>query len=100
MSGVATVMSGHPFSLNYDYEGDYDGSGEFFGRPDVVGPIQYNYSNPAEFLDLTSFAVPCTLVGGNADSNRMLGNTPFRRRGPQYLFSDLTTGTWISRSAK
>src|SRR5580700_4362463 len=31
LSGVATVMSGHPFSLNYDFEGDYDGSGEFFG---------------------------------------------------------------------
>ena len=60
-SGILTLMSGHPFSLNYAYEGDYDGSGEGFGRPDVVAPIQYNYSNPAEFLNLASFTVPCTL---------------------------------------
>jgi len=67
LSGVVTVMSGHPFSLNYFFEGDYDGSGEGFGRPDVVAPIQYNYSNPAEFLNLSSFAIPCTLNGLGTD---------------------------------
>ena len=61
MSGILTVMSGHPFSLNYDFEDDYSGSGEFFDRPDVVAPIHYNYSNPSQFLDLTSFATPCTM---------------------------------------
>ena len=28
-------------------------------QSDVVGPITYNYSNP-QFLDLSSFMVPCT----------------------------------------
>ena len=60
-SGILTLMSGHPFNLNYNFEGDFDGSGEGFGRPDVVAPIHYNYGNPASFLDLSSFAVPCTL---------------------------------------
>jgi len=60
-SGILTIMSGHPFSLNYAFEGDYNGSGEDFGRPDIVAPIHYNYSNPGDFLDLSSFAVPCTL---------------------------------------
>ena len=60
-SGILTLMSGHPFSLNYDFEGDYDGSGEDFGRPDVVGPVHYHRSNPSEFLDLSAFTVPCTL---------------------------------------
>jgi hypothetical protein len=60
-SGILTLMSGHPFSLNYDFEGDYDGSGEDFGRPDVVGPVHYDRSNPSEFLDLSAFTVPCTL---------------------------------------
>jgi hypothetical protein len=60
-SGILTLMSGHPFSLNYDFEGDYDGSGEDFGRPDVVGPIHYDRSNPSQFLDLSAFTVPCTL---------------------------------------
>ena len=60
-SGILTLQSGHPFSLNYNFEGDYDGSGEDFGRPDVVGPIHYNYGNPTQFLDLSAFTVPCTL---------------------------------------
>ncbi len=85
LSGVLTVMSGHPFSLNYNFEGDYDGSGEGFGRPDVVAPIHYNYGNPAEFLDLTSFAVPCTLVGGNADTNCAPGTRHFGDEGRNSL---------------
>ena len=71
MSGILTVMSGHPFSLNYAFEDDFSGSGEFFDRPDVVAPIHYNYSNPSQFLDLTSFATPCTMQApfdGFADS--------------------------------
>jgi carboxypeptidase family protein/TonB-dependent receptor-like protein len=71
MSGILTVMSGHPFSLNYAFEDDYSGSGEFFDRPDVVAPIHYNYSNPSQFLDLTSFATPCTMQApfdGSAES--------------------------------
>jgi hypothetical protein len=78
LSGILTVMSGHPFSLNYAYEGDYDGSGEGFGRPDVVAPIHYDYSNPADFLDLSSFAVPCTLDGtGTADLDCIPGTRHF-----------------------
>jgi Carboxypeptidase regulatory-like domain/TonB dependent receptor-like, beta-barrel len=63
ISSVLTLMSGHPFHLNYNFEDDFDGSGEFFGRPDVVGPVRYNRSNPFQFLDLSSFAVPCTFDG-------------------------------------
>ena len=39
INGIVTVQSGQPFQLNYNFEDDYDGSGEFFGRPDVVGPV-------------------------------------------------------------
>ena len=38
--------------MNYNFIDDYSGSGEFYDRPDVVGPIQYNTSNPAQFLNL------------------------------------------------
>jgi hypothetical protein len=60
MSGTVTAQSGQPFHLNYNFEDDFDGSGEFFGRPDIVAPVKYNYSDPTHFLDLSSFAVPCT----------------------------------------
>jgi outer membrane receptor protein involved in Fe transport len=63
--GVLTLMSGHPFSMNYNFIDDYSGSGEFFDRPDVAGPITYNHTDPTRFLDLSSFAVPCTFQGPN-----------------------------------
>ncbi len=61
IASVVTLMSGHPFHINYNFLDDYDGSGEFFGRPDVVGAVRYNRSNPRQFLDLSAFKVPCTL---------------------------------------
>jgi hypothetical protein len=66
VNGIVTVQSGQPFQLNYNFEDDYDGSGEFFGRPDVVGPIHYS-SDPRNFLDLTSFAAPCTYPASGGD---------------------------------
>jgi hypothetical protein len=67
VNGIVTVQSGQPFQLNYNFEDDYDGSGGFFGRPDVVGPIHYNQHDPGNFLDLTSFAAPCTYPAGGGD---------------------------------
>jgi hypothetical protein len=56
----ATMQSGQPFTLNYNFEDDYSGGGDGFDRPDVVGPIKYNKRNPFNFLQLSSFAMPCT----------------------------------------
>ncbi|MGB9073761.1 MAG: TonB-dependent receptor [Terriglobales bacterium] len=57
---TVSLQSGQPFTLNYNCEDDYSGGGDCFDRPDVVGPIVYNKSNPRNFLDLTAFAMPCT----------------------------------------
>src|SRR6202046_3498381 len=84
-SGILTLMSGHPFNLNYDFVGDYDGSGEGFGRPDVILPIHYDYSNPSQFLDLSAFTGPCTLVGGTADTNCIPGTRHFGSEGRNSL---------------
>jgi Carboxypeptidase regulatory-like domain/TonB dependent receptor-like, beta-barrel len=67
VNGIVTVQSGQPFQVNYNFLDDYDGSGEFFGRPDVIAPIHYNYSDPRNFLDLTSFAAPCTYPVSGGD---------------------------------
>jgi hypothetical protein len=66
LNGIVTVQSGQPFQLNYNFQDDYDGSGEFFGRPDVIGPIHYS-KDPNNFLDLTSFTAPCTYPVGGGD---------------------------------
>jgi hypothetical protein len=79
LNGIVTVQSGQPFHLNYNFQDDFDGSGEGFGRPDVVAPVHYS-SDPRNYLDLTSFSVPCAFSGtdGLADSctpgSRHFGN--------------------------
>ena len=85
MDGALNIQDGQPFQLNYNFDGGYDGSGEFFERPDVVGPITINSSNPVQFLDLTSFAVPCTLSGGTASSNCLSGTYHFGNMGRDSL---------------
>jgi hypothetical protein len=72
LDGVLSLQDGQPFQLNYNFEGDYSGSGEGFDRPDVVGPIRYG-SAPFNFLDLTSFQVPCTF--GNTTANSSTGDS-------------------------
>ncbi len=72
IDGVLNLQDGQPFNFNYNFQGDYSGSGEGFDRPDVVGPVAYG-STPANFLDLTSFAVPCTF--GNTTANSSSGDS-------------------------
>ncbi len=83
--GVLNLQDGQPFQLNYNFEGDYSGAGQGFDRPDVVGPVQYGKA-PFNFLNLTSFAVPCTLDGnGNADTNCVAGTRHFGNLGRDAL---------------
>ena len=69
MDSSVTLQSGQPFTLNYNYEDDYSGGGDGFDRPDVVGPIVYDKGNPSNFLQLSSFAMPCTIAAGINASN-------------------------------
>lgn len=86
--GVLNLQDGQPFQLNYNFEGDYSGSGEGFDRPDVVGPIRYG-SGPTS-VDLSSFQVPCTfgnLMANSAsgDSNCIAGTRHFGNMGRNSL---------------
>ena len=58
---TVTLQDGQPFNLNYNFEADFSGSGEGFDRPDTLGRPKYS-TNPATFLDLSSFAIPCSLT--------------------------------------
>ncbi|HUJ41183.1 MAG TPA: TonB-dependent receptor [Candidatus Acidoferrales bacterium] len=73
VSSVVTIQSGHPFEV-VDAGDDYDGSGEFFGRVDMIGKATYNFSDPSRFLLLDNFAVPCTLSGQGAAAPDAAGN--------------------------
>ncbi len=63
LNSILTVQDGEPFHMILEAD-DYDGAGTDFSKPDVVGPIKYNYSDPTQFLLLSSFAVPCTPLPG------------------------------------
>ncbi|MFZ0731411.1 MAG: TonB-dependent receptor [Candidatus Sulfotelmatobacter sp.] len=65
VNSIATLQDGQPFQFNYNFESDFSGSGNGFDRPDVVGPITYHPNDPYNFVDLSSFATPCT-IGTNA----------------------------------
>ena len=67
LNSILTVQDGEPFHMILEAD-DYDGAGTDFSKPDVVGPIKYNYSDPTQFLLLSSFAVPCTPLPGFAGS--------------------------------
>ncbi|MGB9404704.1 MAG: TonB-dependent receptor [Candidatus Acidiferrales bacterium] len=68
VSGILTLMSGHPFSTNYNFIDDFSGGGEFYDRPDVISTPQYDKSDPANYLNLNSFTVPCNFNWiGNQD---------------------------------
>ncbi len=62
LDSTVTLQDGQPFNLNYNFEDDYSGSGEGFDRPDVIAAPRYT-KKPSTFLDLSSFAVPCSLTG-------------------------------------
>ncbi|HUA14557.1 MAG TPA: TonB-dependent receptor [Verrucomicrobiae bacterium] len=78
IDGILNLQDGQPWHLNYEFEGDYSGAGEGFDRPDVVGPIHYS-SNPAQYLDLSAFAAPCTwgnpLNDGTSDETNCVPGT-------------------------
>ncbi len=94
MDGILNLQDGQPFSFNYNFEGDYSGAGEGFDRPDVVGPVVYGNS-PANYINLSSFVVPCTFGNttndGSSDASNCLTGTrhfgDLRRnslRGPSF----------------
>jgi len=75
VDGVLSIAAGQPFNVNYLFEGNFNGSGEFFGRPDLVGNPFSGAKGPGQFLNLSAFQVPCTVDGlGNCIGNQHFGN--------------------------
>jgi hypothetical protein len=89
MNSSVTLQSGQPFQFNYNFEDDFSGSGNGWDRPDVVGPIVYHPSDPLNYVDLSSFAIPCTVnpAGGanGAASDCVPGTRHFGDEGRDSL---------------
>lgn len=58
------MQTGQPFQLNFFYYDDYDGTGEYFPRPDVIGNPYAGTSLPDSVINLSAFKVPCTFSAG------------------------------------
>jgi outer membrane receptor protein involved in Fe transport len=80
LNGILTLRSGSPFHVNlFD---DYNGTGEFFPRPDIVGDPYAGTSGADRFLNLSAFRVPCTLNAADPDND---GSAAFCLRGTQHF---------------
>ncbi len=51
INSTVTLQDGQPFNLNYNFEGDFSGSGEGFDRPDVIAPVTYQSHKSAELYE-------------------------------------------------
>ena len=68
LDGMFNFATGQPYTVSYLFEtlggGNYNGSGEYFGRPDIIGNPHTGASG-TNLLNLAAFAAPCTWVGDN-----------------------------------
>jgi hypothetical protein len=60
LDGMFNFAAGQPYTVHYLYEADYNGSGEYFGRPDIISDPHAGASGP-NLLNLAAFAAPCTV---------------------------------------
>jgi hypothetical protein len=85
VNGIVTLRTGAPFHVNlFD---DYNGTGEFFPRPDIVGDPYAGTRAPDNFLNLSAFKVPCTLdpAGDGSAASCLPGTQHFGSLGRNSL---------------
>ena len=96
LNTVVTIRSGNPFHLTlFD---DYNNTGEFFPRPDLVGDPYAGTRAPDNFINLAAFKVPCTLdpAGDGSAASCIPGTWHFGSlgrnalRGPGYSNVDFS----------
>ena len=63
IDGMFNYSTGQPYTVHYLFEDDYNGSGEYFGRMDIVGN-PHKGTGGINLLNLNAFALPCTVTAG------------------------------------
>lgn len=76
VDNVVTLSAGQPVNVNYMFEDDFNGSSEFFGRPDLVGDPFAGTSGLGSgyFINASSFKVPCDFAAGACTGNQHFGS--------------------------
>jgi hypothetical protein len=75
LNGMVNYATGQPYTVSYLFENDYNGGGEYFGRPDIIGDPKAG-AHGINLLNLAAFAAPCTVdaagdcVNGHPGSER------------------------------
>ena len=96
LNTVVTLRTGNPFHLTlFD---DYNNTGEFFPRPDIIGNPYAGTHGPDRFINLSAFKVPCTLdpTGDGSAASCLPGTWHFGSlgrnalRGPGYRNVDFS----------
>jgi hypothetical protein len=94
VNSVVTHSTGQPFTVNYLFEGDFNGTGELYGRPDLIGNPFASRQTPFQYLNAAAFQVPCTLIVGTTNcvpGTQHFGNLPRNSfNGPAYTDLDLS----------
>jgi hypothetical protein len=89
LDGSLVWDSGQPYNVNFF--SNYNNSGEFFGRPDLVGDPFAGTSLPNAYLNLSAFAVPCNYVNGACNGGYHFGNLGRNAFiGPSYTNLDVS----------
>jgi hypothetical protein len=60
LDGMFNFATGQPYTVSYLFEGDYNGSGEYSGRPDIIGNPHAG-AHGTNLLNLSAFAAPCNV---------------------------------------
>jgi hypothetical protein len=90
LNGMVNYATGQPYTVSYLFENDYNGSGEYYGRPDIIGDPHAG-AHGINLLNLAAFAAPCTVdsagdcVNGHPGSE---GRNAFK--APNYANLDLS----------
>ena len=91
IDSVLTLQTGQPFQVNFNFSGNYDGTGEYFPRPDEIGNPYAGTSLPNAVINLSAFKVPCTFSDGACISGTQHDGTEGRDSlfGPGFKQWDL-----------
>jgi hypothetical protein len=68
VDGMLNFATGQPYTVSYLFEGDYNGSGEYYGRPDIIGD-PYAGAKGTNLLNMEAFAAPCDSVDTDPNSD-------------------------------